>query len=250
MNRKPDKLAGTNVILLHGSWHGAWCWHKVVPRLEKAGLKVAAPDLPAHGREWRLWRGRITLGDMVRSVTDILDRTEKPATIVAHSRSGIIASMVAERRPAKVRKIVYLAAFMLRDGERAADYFFSDADSLLRGNVAVDRIRLTDMIASRAMRKALYADCAAEDVALARSLLTPEPVLPALTRLKLSAENYGAAARYYIELTQDRAVSLNLQRRMIEQSPVQAVHSIEASHSAYFSRPEELARLIVEIERS
>jgi pimeloyl-ACP methyl ester carboxylesterase len=40
-------------VLIHGSWHGAWCWHKIIPRLEAAGHKVIAPDMPRHGRDLR-----------------------------------------------------------------------------------------------------------------------------------------------------------------------------------------------------
>ncbi len=50
-----------NIVLLHGSWHGAWCWHKVVPLLQARGHQVHVPDLPAHGRHWRVARGRTTL---------------------------------------------------------------------------------------------------------------------------------------------------------------------------------------------
>ena len=40
-------------VLIHGSWHGAWCWYKITPRLEAAGHKVVVPDMPSHGRDWR-----------------------------------------------------------------------------------------------------------------------------------------------------------------------------------------------------
>jgi pimeloyl-ACP methyl ester carboxylesterase len=235
------------VILLHGSWHGAWCWHKVTPRLEAAGHRVLVPDLPAHGKSWRTFRGMVTLRSMVRVVTDLLDGCDEPATIVVHSRSGIVASRAAELRPHKVARLVYLASFMLRGGERVAEYFFGDHDSLLQGNVAIDRLRAVDMIDARIQDEALYADCSPEDRALARALLTPEPSLPALTRLKLSEARYGAIDRYYIELTQDRAVSLKLQRELYARSPCKRVYSIDASHSAYFSKPDELSGVILEI---
>lgn len=235
------------IILIHGSWHGAWCWYKVAPRLEARGARVIVPDLPAHGRRWRTFRGLVTLGAMVRTVTEILDGLDEPATIVAHSRSGIIASRVAELRPTKVARTVYLASFMLRPGERVAEYFFGDDDSLLKGNVAIDRVRATDMIEPAITREALYADCSPDDVALARSLLVPEPSLPALTRLKLTEARYGSVERHYIELTQDRAVSLALQRGFVARAPCKQVHSIAASHSAYFSKPDELAGIIGDI---
>jgi pimeloyl-ACP methyl ester carboxylesterase len=232
------------IILLHGSWHGAWCWHKVVPHLQAAGHNVHIPDLPAHGRDWRLARGRITLRAMASHVCEILDKLPEPALLVAHSRGGIVASTVAEMRPRKLTGCAYLAAYMIRNNERVADYFRRDKESLVRSNLHISRTRLTDSLAEEAQKPALYADCSDADVELARSLLTPEPSLPALTRLRLTDANYGSVSRHYIALTQDRAVSHQLQRSMIENSPCKSVAAIDASHSAYFSRPKELAAVI------
>jgi len=232
------------IVLLHGSWHAAWCWHKVAPLLESRGHQVHAPDLPAHGRDWRLMRGRTTLRAMAASVCRLLDAVEGPVLLVAHSRGGIVASTVAEMRPDKLKGVVYLAAYMLRDGERVADMFRQDRASLVPRSLRIRRLALTDMLDSEAFEPALYADCSAADVALARALLTPEPLLPALTRLRLSADRYGTVPRHYIGLSQDRAVSPALQRRMVEASPCASVSLIDASHSAYFSRPQELADVI------
>jgi pimeloyl-ACP methyl ester carboxylesterase len=236
-----------NIVLLHGSWHGAWCWHKVVPQLQSRGHDVLVPDLPAHGRHWKLARGLTTLSSMASTVCRILDALDQPALLVAHSRGGIVASTIAELRPQKLRGVVYLAAYMLRHGERVSDFFRSDKDSLVPPSLRISAATLTDRLGEEAYRPALYADCSDADVALARSLLTPEPSLPALTRLKLSPARYGSVKRHYIELTQDKAVSLPLQRRMIAASPCATVSSIDASHSAYFSRPEQLASAIQSI---
>ena len=233
-----------NIILLHGSWHGAWCWHKVTPHLQASGHRVHVPDLPAHGRNWRFARGRMRLADMASHVCGILDQLDTPALLVAHSRGGIVASTVAEMRPHALQGTVYLAAYMLRHNERVADYFRSDKESLVRPNIRVNKMTLTDSLLEEAYQPALYADCSDADVALARSLLTPEPSLPALTRLRLTPRNYGTVPRHYIELTQDRAVTIALQRSMVSNSPCQTVSTIDASHSAYFSRPQELAHAI------
>lgn len=236
-----------NIILIHGSWHGAWCWYKVVPHLRAAGHTVHVPDLPAHGRDWRFARGRITLGAMAHHVCRLLDQLDEPALIVAHSRGGIVASTVAEMRPDKVHATVYLAAYMLNHGERVADYFRMDKDSLVRANLRINRCSLTDSLAEHAQRPALYADCDEADVELARSLLTDEPSLPALSRLRISAANYGQVTRHYIQLTQDKAVSLALQEKMVASTACASVTKIEASHSAYFSRPLELSNVITQI---
>ena len=233
-----------HIILLHGSWHGAWCWYKVTPLLESAGHHVHVPDVLAHGRDWRVARGRITLKQMAQQVCKLLDALPEPAMIVAHSRGGIIASTVAEMRPRKVRKLVYLAAYMLRNGERVADFFRMDKDSLVPPSIRINKWQLTDRLSEQAYRPALYADCSDADVALARTLLTAEPSLPALTRLRLTPERYASVPRHYIELLQDKAVSITLQRKMVAASPCASVSSIDASHSAYFSRPRELAEAI------
>ncbi len=236
-----------NIVLLHGSWHGAWCWHKVVPHLRAAGYSVHVPDLPAHGRNWRVARGRTTLVEMAAHVCKLLDGLGSAALLVAHSRSGIVASTVCEMRPQALRGCAYLAAYMLRNGEKAADYFKQDKDSLVLPNIRISKATLTDSLAEAAYRPALYADCDESDVDLARALLTPEPSLPALTRLRLTERNYGSVPRHYIELTQDKAVSLPLQRLMIENSPCASIATLNASHSAYFSQPQELAKVIAAI---
>jgi pimeloyl-ACP methyl ester carboxylesterase len=238
-----------DIILLHGSWHGAWCWHKVVPLLKAAGHSVHVPDLPAHGRNWRIARGRTTLTSMATHVCRLLDSLPEPALLVAHSRGGVVASTVAEMRPRSLKASVYLAAYMLRHGERVVDYFRKDRDSLVPANIRVSKATLTDSLAEEAYRPALYADCSDADVELAQALLTAEPTLPALTRLRLSDAKYGSVPRHYIELTQDKAVSLSLQRRMIEGSPCATVSRIHASHSAYFSQPQNLADAIDIIAR-
>lgn len=149
-----------NIVLLHGGWHGAWCWHKVVPHLQAAGHGVHVPDLPAHGRHWRLARGRTTLADMARHVCRLVDELDGPVFIVAHSRGGIVASTVAEMvRPGKVAGLAYLAAYMLQSGERVADCFRQDRDSLVRRHLRIHRATLTDSLASIDAGHSAYFSC-------------------------------------------------------------------------------------------
>jgi hypothetical protein len=102
-----------------------------------------------------------------------------------------------------------------------------------------------DMLRREAFREALYADCSEDDVALCTLLLAPEPNAATFTPLELSEERYGRVPRVYIELLADRAVSPALQRRMYESFPCRQVLPIEASHSAYFSKPDELVEKIL-----
>lgn len=165
-------------LLLHGSWHGAWCWFKVAPRLREHG-EVLVPNLPGRGARTPF----VTLGTMRRAVERLLD-DDRPTTLVAHSRSGILATALAEARPHAVKRVVYLASYMLRSGERVADFFARDEGSLLRPHITVNRLAVTDSLQPAIWREGLYADCSEDDVALASSLLCAEPSWPALTRVR------------------------------------------------------------------
>ena len=233
-----------NILLIHGSWHGAWCWHKIFPRLEAEGHNVIVPDLPGRGRSPARTYA-VSLDRMVRAVEAELPKEGK-TTIVVHSRYGIVASMLAERVPHKIELIIYLASFMLPNGKRVLDYM-PDSGSKLGGHVKINKLALWDSLHPRIYREGLYADCSEDDVAMARLLLGREPVRPALTRLKLTDDNFGRVPRAYIRLTEDYAVSLNLQDKLLNLTSVDRVESIKSSHSAYFSKPDELTRTILKL---
>lgn len=226
-------------VLVHGSWHGAWCWYKIIPLLEQAGHKAIALDLPGHGRDWTAARD-VTLQGYVQSVCEVLDAESEPVILVGHSRGGIVISQVAEQRPEKIRTLVYLAAYLIPNGEAMLPMALSDSESLIVSNLAVNEEQGSHMLNEEAFRKALYADCAEEDVALATALLTPEPNAPVATPLNLSDERFGRVERVYIETLQDKGVSPALQKKMYTATPCKRVSSMETSHSPFLSAPEQL----------
>lgn len=189
------------------------------------------------------------------TITKILDAEGEPVVLVVHSRGGVPVTQAAEERPEKIRKLVYLAAYLPPIGDtaplaRSRDGWARDPESLLRARSSVDFNKEAgwDMLRREDFRDVLYADCSDEDVALAYALLTPEPCgpdSPTHTPIRTTPENFGRIPRVYIELTQDRAISWPAQKRMYTATPCEMVLSIEASHSAYFSRPDELAEQIL-----
>lgn len=232
-------------ILIHGSWHGAWCWYKIAARLVSEGHEVKVPELP----------GRISnparpifvgLGHMVKSVAQYLP-TDRKTTIVVHSRYGIIASQLAEAYPERIKRIIYVASFMIPSGKCVAEYFKHDKDAMIGPYIEVSKTGMWDRLNPKIFRECLYHDCSDEDNMLGKLLLGKEPLRPAITKLKLTSDKYGQIPRAYIRLTQDRAVSLSLQDRLINETQVSRVESVEASHSAYFSKPDELTQTILKL---
>jgi len=233
-------------VLIHGSWHGAWCWYKIIPLLEQAGHTAIALDLPGHGRDWTPARD-ITMQSYVDSICKILDAQSEPVILVGHSRGGIVISQTAERRPEKIKTLVYLAAYLIPNGEAMLPTALSDTESLIASNLVLNEAEGFHMLKQEVFRTALYADCSAEDVALATALLTPEPNAPVATPIILSDENFGRVVRVYIETLQDRGVTPSLQKKMYTATPCQRVISMETSHSPFLSAPEKLVSHLISL---
>ena len=88
------------LLLVHGAWHGAWCWERFVPWLEARGYRVVAPDLRKHGAKTDRAGLRWTrIGEYVEDVSGVLDGLSGPV-VVGHSMGGLIAQKVLERRGA------------------------------------------------------------------------------------------------------------------------------------------------------
>src|SRR5258708_26771291 len=100
-------------LLIHGAWHGAWCWRNVIPQLTWTGHTVIAPDLPGHGDDLTPL-ACVTLESYVQAVTNLLDALplEEQVILVGHSFGGIVISQVAEERPERIQCLVYLSALL------------------------------------------------------------------------------------------------------------------------------------------
>jgi pimeloyl-ACP methyl ester carboxylesterase len=226
-------------VFVHGSWHGGWCWYKVASRLKKAGHKVLAPDLPSLGRD-RTPHSQVSLETWTRSVCRILDAQDEPVILVGHSRAGIIISQAAEQRPEKVKTLVYLTAFLLRDGESIFQVLQDDAVSLVRPNLVVSEDRTSATVREEAVEEVFYGECPEEDRALARSLLVPEPLAPIATPIRITEANFGRVPRVYIECRRDKALAPATQKKMYTALPCQRVMSIDTDHSSFLSAPDAL----------
>lgn len=228
-------------ILIHGAWHGGWCWYKVIPRLEKKGHTVLAPDLPSHGRD-KTPISAVSLQAYVDRVCQLVDAQREPVILVGHSLGGtVVTTQTAEYRPDKIRTLVYVAARLLRNGESSFSAAQGDPESLVLPNLVFAPDRSSATVREEALKEVFYGDCADEDVALAKTLVVPQAVAPLATPVYTSAENFGRLPRIYIECLRDRALPLAVQKKQYMALPCQQVITLDTSHSPFFSAPGELA---------
>ena len=112
-----------NFVLIHGAWHGGWCWRRVMPLLRAAGHEVFAPSLTGLGERTHLYRPEINLDTHIQDVVMLLEMEElEEVILVGHSYAGMVITGAAGLVHGRIRRLVYLDAFLPEDGKAACDY--------------------------------------------------------------------------------------------------------------------------------
>lgn len=233
-------------VLVHGAWQGAWAWDQVKPQLEKEGHKVVTVDLPAHGADTTAF-SEVSLQSYTDKVVQAIDAQQGPVILVGHSMGGTVISNASEARPDKVKKAVYVAAYLLKDGETLLKTSETDTESQIGANLAFENGGATARIKPEALVNIFCADCAETEAARLRSNAGSEPLAPLTQPVKLTDANFGRVPRVYIETTKDLAVGPALQKRMYTATPVEQVFTMDTGHSPFLSQPDVLARHLLSL---
>ena len=109
-------------VLVHGAWHGGWCWQRVTPLLRAAGHEVYAPTLTGLGERDHLASRGTSLATHIVDIADTLQMEDlKDVVLVGHSYGGMVITGVADRSRARIRSLVYLDAFVPENGKSLLD---------------------------------------------------------------------------------------------------------------------------------
>ncbi len=228
-------------VLVHGAWHGGWCWYKVVALLRQKGHTVIAPDLPGHGRD-QTPINEVSMQSYAQRVADVMRTANEPVILVGHSMGGFVISAAAEQQPQTVAKLVYIAAFLLDDGQTFGDAAARDSGSTVSSGLVPSADGASLTVAPGRLKEIFYGDCSDQDVALAQLTLGPESSAALGAQMHVTAQRWGRIPRVYIECTKDRAVTIASQRAMVQRLPCERVITMHTDHSPFFSAPEQLAQ--------
>lgn len=201
---------------------------------------MVAPDLPGHGND-KTPIPDITLQAYADHVCRVLDAQPGKVILVGHSMGGIVITQVAEQRPEKIETLVYLAAFLPRNGESLVMLAKQDSESLIMPNLIFADDQSFIKIRDEWLREAFYGDCSEEDTKRAKSLLVPQATAPFATPVSTSEEKFGKVQRIYISCLGDRAITPSAQAKMYNALSCEKVIYMDTSHSPFLSAPEKLA---------
>ncbi len=236
-------------LLIHGAFHGAWCWEKTVAELEKRGHQAKAIDLPGQGRDQTPLKD-VTLDAMAKRIVEALAAFPAPAVLVGHSMGGIAISVAGETAPypnERIKTLVYLSAFLPRDGETLLDIEKRNPNPVVPKSMIFDSDHVSGTIMPDKVKEIFYHDCTDADVAFAKARLRPQALTPLTTPVHVTAKHFGRIPRVFIECTDDRALSLDIQRDMIAKSPPVDVRRLHSSHSPFLSMPDRLAAVLSDL---
>jgi pimeloyl-ACP methyl ester carboxylesterase len=121
-------------VLVHGAWHGGWCWAKVARLLRDAAHEVYTPTLTGLGERAHLARPEIDLETHIQDIVAVIESEElRQVTLVGHSYGGMVISGVAARVAARIGQLVYLDAFVPEAGKSVLDYLGPGAAVMREG---------------------------------------------------------------------------------------------------------------------
>jgi pimeloyl-ACP methyl ester carboxylesterase len=223
----------STVVLVHGGWHGSWCWAQVVPLLDRRGVPVRTIDLPSIDADPD---DRSALSGDAAAVAALLDDLKGPALLCGHSYGGMVITQAAAGRQ-DVARLVYLCAFMPDAGESLLSIIGARAPWIVAHE---DGRWLPDL---EQAATTFYSDCDAATQRASTARLRPMPTAP--VEEPVSSAAWRDIPSTYVVCTQDMAIPVEWQRERFAPRADEVVE-LDASHSPFFSQPSALADLLAE----
>ena len=242
-----------NYLLVHGAWHGAWCWRRVLPLLAQAGHRAHAVTLTGVGERAHLLSPSIDLETHITDVMAAMDAEEMDEVIlVVHSYAGMLGTAVADRRPERLRHLVYLDAVLPKPGE---SWSSTHASATRNARIAAAQ---ADPLHSFPPPDPSVFGLSTEDHAWVQRRQTPHPGKPYTQVLDFDPARVASVPRTFINCTQPPLATIDISRqRMVDTKfwegawlPGSSVVEMATGHDPMVSDPQGLARILLTLPRA
>ena len=238
-----------NFVLVHGAWHGGWCWAAVIGELEREGHRALAVDLPGHGAN-PMDPAKVTLEIYADSVVRFIEERDLKNVILAgHSLGGLTISAVAERIPKRIKRVIWVSAMVMLDGEVPAADLAASTNQL--PTLLKPAGEHASILPAEPFRKYFIQDASRDLQDFVISGLVPEPSVnlaaPTATRnfRKLDLPTSYVICEDDLCLGDPKLWHPHFSSRLKNAT----TRSIKASHEVMFTKPVECARALSELAR-
>ncbi len=228
-------------VLVHGAWHGGWCWQRVADRLRGAGHAVFTPTLTGLGERSHLLRAGI---DLTTHITDVINVIKweglTDVVLCGHSYGGFVISGVAEQMTPAIRSIVFLDAFVPRNGESVQDLTApavkdSIAAALQRGDIAISP------------RAAEAFGVNAADRAWVDRLCVGQPIATFTGKIALSGARDRIARKTYIRAESYANPGFDRALESAQSDSSWRTYGVPCGHDVMVDMPERLSEILLEV---
>jgi pimeloyl-ACP methyl ester carboxylesterase len=229
------------IVLVHGAWEEANVWQAVTPLLKKDGYRVVTVTLPGRPSS-PLSPDKVSLDLYRDTILNAIGNPARPVVLVGHSFGGITISVAAEAAPQKIRTLVYVAAYLPKDGQSLLDLGNSDKDSKIGPHLQIRKDKGIIAVEKSARADLFCLDCNDQFRAAIPNLIVDEPLAPLATPVHLTADRFGTVDKVYVHTAKDQVVSPSLQAVMVAATPVREEITIDTGHTPFLTDPHGLAR--------
>jgi pimeloyl-ACP methyl ester carboxylesterase len=228
-------------VLVHGAWHGGWCWRRVADLLEQQGHKVFTPTLTGLGERSHLMRQGIDISTHVTDVVNVLKWEGLTGVMLCgHSYGGLVVSGVAEQSAAAIGSIVFLDAFVPNNGDSMA-MLTSDA---VRDQLKAATARGDLGVPPRPAAAFLVND---KDQAWVDAMCVPQPIGTMTERLVLTGAHDRIAKKAYIRAGAYPNPGFDKAFGRVKADPSWRTYEVTCGHDVMVDMPERLTEILVEV---
>jgi len=234
-------FAPTTFVLVHGAWHGGWCWRRVSDLLEKQGHKVFTPTLTGLGERSHLLRAGVNVSTHVTDVVNVL-KWERLSDVVlcGHSYGGLVVSGVAEQMSDKIGSIVFLDAFVPENGDSMADL----TSQAVRDNLKAATERGDISVPGRPAAAFLVNE---KDQAWVDSLTGPQPIATMTEKITLTGARERIGKKAYIRAAAYPNPGFDKAYARVKADRSWRTYEVPCGHDVMVDMPERLAKILVEV---
>ena len=232
----------TTFVLVHGAWHGGWCWRHVAPILRRAGHAVFTPTLTGLGERAHLARPGIDLELHIRDVVAVLEMEDlREVVLLGHSYGGMVVTGAADRAHERIRRLVYLDAFVPENGKCLLDYveravperaarFREEGER--QGWVAPPPVSTWGLVKP-------------EHVAFTRQRENPHPFGCFTQPVRLVNSSAAALPKTFVYCSSPATGSFDLFAAKYRGDPAWRFHELKTGHDCMVLVPEEVAAILL-----